>query len=177
MIRSHDVEFAVGDWVWLRLHQRSAVGITDRDRGKLAPRYYGPFQVLERIGAVAYRLQLPAKARIHDVFHVAFLNKHEGDLPQALVALPNLAHCRVLPTPEKILYAPPTPDSWEVLIPWVGRSAAEASWEALILSRNAIQLSSSRTSFSVRWVEVLWAHSLAISLGAGRSPRRRLRSR
>ena len=61
-----DMELTVGDWAWLRLHHRSAAGITDNTNSKLAPRFYGPFQVLERIGDVTYRLRLPAKTRIHD---------------------------------------------------------------------------------------------------------------
>jgi hypothetical protein len=62
------VEYSVGDWVLLRLHQRSAVGITLASPSKLAPRFFGPYQITERIGAMAYRLRLPPKARIHDVF-------------------------------------------------------------------------------------------------------------
>jgi hypothetical protein len=54
-----DVEFAVGDWVWLRLLHRTAQSLDPRSRRKLGPRYAGPFQVVERIGRVAYRLQLP----------------------------------------------------------------------------------------------------------------------
>lgn len=67
-----DVEFAIGDWAWLRLHQRTASGITLGQHHKLAPHYYGLFQVLERIGPVAHRLLLPPRAHIHDVFHVFF---------------------------------------------------------------------------------------------------------
>lgn len=78
------VEYSVGDWVLLRLHQRSAVGITSASPSKLAPRFFGPYQITERIGAMAYRLRLPPKARIHDVLHVALLKKYIGDplLPQ-----------------------------------------------------------------------------------------------
>ena len=51
-----DLEFAVDDWVWLRLLHRTTQSLEPRAKGKLGPRYAGPFQVLERIGRVAYRL-------------------------------------------------------------------------------------------------------------------------
>ena len=46
-------------------------------KGKLSPRYMGPYEIVERIGEVAYRLRLPPElARIHDVFHVSMLRKY-----------------------------------------------------------------------------------------------------
>ncbi|XP_020109292.1 uncharacterized protein LOC109724771 [Ananas comosus] len=49
-------------------------------RGKLSPRYLGPFEVLERVGAVAYKIALPPRlAGVHDVFHVSNLHKYIHD--------------------------------------------------------------------------------------------------
>ena len=49
-------------------------------RGKLAPRYIGPFEVLERVGTVAYRLALPPSlSGVHEVFHVSMLRKYTPD--------------------------------------------------------------------------------------------------
>jgi hypothetical protein len=53
------VEFQVGDWVWLRLNHRTASAIRSARQSKLGPKYVGPYEVLEKIGVVAYRLQLP----------------------------------------------------------------------------------------------------------------------
>ncbi|XP_072146537.1 uncharacterized protein [Setaria viridis] len=87
--------------------------------------------VLERIDSVAYRLLLPPKARIHDVFHVAFLKKHYGEPPVDVVPLPAIAHGCALPTPLAIVRARPLHNSWDLLVQWVGHDPAEATWELL----------------------------------------------
>ena len=49
-------------------------------KGKLSPRFIGPYEVLERIRSVAYRLALPSElAKLHDVFHVSMLRKYRSD--------------------------------------------------------------------------------------------------
>jgi len=55
------------------------------NKGKLSPKYIGPFEILERIRVLAYRLALPPKlAQVHDVFHVSMLRKYEPNLTHVL---------------------------------------------------------------------------------------------
>ena len=66
-----DRQFSIGDKVFLRVHPRKSP-IHYGKGSKLASRFVGPFEILERIGLVAYRIALlPSLARVHDVFHVS----------------------------------------------------------------------------------------------------------
>lgn len=103
--KRRQVEFQVGDWVWLCLQQCTAVRLTSAAPSKLGPKYYGRYQVLLRVGLVSYKLQLPPRARIHDVFHVSLLRKFEGEAPTQVVPLPVILHGRVLPTLSKVVRA------------------------------------------------------------------------
>ena len=77
--RRRDLEFSVGDQVFLKISPLRNVVRFGR-RGKLAPRYIGPFRILERIGSLAYRVDLPEKlAGVHNVFHVSHLRKYLHD--------------------------------------------------------------------------------------------------
>lgn len=127
--RHRHLEFAVGDWVWLRLHQRVAAAIVDKSASKLAPNYYGPFRVEERVGSLAYRLALPPRSCIHSAFHVVFLKPFQGVPPTQMVQLPLIHHGRALPTPAKVLRARLNWGNWEVLVQWLGQASADASWE------------------------------------------------
>ena len=56
--------------------------------GKLSPRYIGPYRIVERIGEVAYRFELPSDLdRIHDVFHVSMLRKYIPDPSHVLTEI------------------------------------------------------------------------------------------
>ena len=141
-----DFSVAVGDWVYVRLRPYHQVSVAPSYH-KLAKRFYGPFEVVERIGAVAYRLLLPASSRIHPVFHISLLKPHKGPLPATPATLPSasLDH-HPLPAPLHIL-------DWKldhsvdppvtlVLVQWDGMAPEESTWE--------------------RWEELCQAHNLEV---------------
>ena len=73
--RRRPLEFEVGDHVFLKVMPKRRVVIFGK-RGMLAPRYIGPFEVLEKVGIVAYRLALPPSlSGVYEVFHVSMLWK------------------------------------------------------------------------------------------------------
>ena len=73
--RRKPLKFNVGDHVYLRVSPTQGVqrfGV----KGKLAPRYVGPYEIIDECGPVAYRLWLPSRlTAIHDVFHISKLKK------------------------------------------------------------------------------------------------------
>jgi hypothetical protein len=69
-------EFQVGDMVYLKLQPHIQSSVAFRSNHKLSFRFFGPFKVLARVGAVAYRLDLPQSSQIHIVVHVSQLKLH-----------------------------------------------------------------------------------------------------
>lgn len=74
-----DVSFMVGDRVLLRVSPMKGIMRVEK-RGKLSPRFIGPFEVLRRVGKVAYELALPPSLLgVHPLFHVSMLRRYHGD--------------------------------------------------------------------------------------------------
>ena len=125
--------FNIGDLVYLRLQPYKQQSVVQRRNLKLSPRFYGPYRVLEKIGTVAYRLELPPEAKIHPVFHVSCLKEKLGERHQLVVTLPPADKDGVIrPEPEEILHRRLKKKKnhavTEVLVKWKGLGEDEASW-------------------------------------------------
>ncbi|KAL5575262.1 hypothetical protein UlMin_016961 [Ulmus minor] len=105
-------------------------------KGKLSPRYIGPFKILERIGKVAYRLALPPElSSVHNVFHVSMLKKYIPDPTHVLEYESIEVHedltyeeqpVQILDQNEKTLRNKTIP---LVKVLWQNHKVEEASWE------------------------------------------------
>jgi hypothetical protein len=83
-------QFAIGDFVYLKLQPYRQKTLGHRHSKKLASKYYGPYEVLARIGTVAYKLKLPTSASLHPMFHVSLLKKvGNREVHPTLPALPS----------------------------------------------------------------------------------------
>ena len=132
--RRSEREFSVGDWVYLRLQPYKQLSINTRASMKLSPHFYGPYQITERIGAVAYRLKLPEDAKIHPVFHVSCLKPKLGEHESPQIQLPNTTEDRVIQAqPQAILdrriVMRRRHPSTEVLVHWNNLPLEDATWE------------------------------------------------
>ncbi|XP_021755359.1 uncharacterized protein LOC110720620 [Chenopodium quinoa] len=132
--KRRDEQFEIGETVYLKLQPYRQRSLAKRPFEKLAARYYGPFKVVERIGKVAYKLELPPSSRIHPVFHISQLKRAVGDvwvnpsIPEQISPEMELAA-----EPEELLEvrhkASGGKSRVEVLIKWKGLPQFEATWE------------------------------------------------
>lgn len=133
--RRRDLEFEVGDRVFIRVSPWKGV-VRFKGKKKLAPRYIGPYEIIGRVGATAYRLALPAElARLHDVFHVSMLRKYMPDPTHVLGTEPielkeDLTYVeeptQILDRGERVLRSKVVP---LVKVQWRNHAREEATWE------------------------------------------------
>ena len=129
------LEFEIGDKVFLKISPTREV-IRFGNRGKLNPRFIGPFEILERVGAVAYRLALPSSLDdVHDVFHISQLRRYIRDVSHVadhskLELRPDLSYTErpmvILDRTTKELKKLTIP---LVLVSWGNQPSGEATWE------------------------------------------------
>ncbi|PKI38846.1 hypothetical protein CRG98_040763 [Punica granatum] len=125
----------MGDRVFLKVSPWKGI-IRFGKKGKLSPRYIGPYEILERIGKVAYLLALPPElSRIHNVFHVSMLRKYIPDPSHVLSYQPvelneDLTYeeepVEILDRKERVLRTKRIP---LVKVLWKSHSIEEATWE------------------------------------------------
>jgi hypothetical protein len=126
-----EVEYNEGDMVYLKIQPYKLRKLAKRLNQKLSPRYYGPFEILQKIGNVAYKLKLPADTKVHPVFHASLLKKaiKPNTEPQPLPACMN-EDWHLEPGPEEALDTRRNAQGEvEVLVKWEGLPTFENSWE------------------------------------------------
>ncbi|PKA46234.1 hypothetical protein AXF42_Ash021655 [Apostasia shenzhenica] len=127
-------EFKMGDWVYIKLQMYRQETVAKRRNYKLAPKYFGPFQITERIGKVAYRLKLPEGAKIHPVFHVSLLKQKIGTpLQEGIVPAFFNEQGQPMAFPEEILERRTVLRGRrlirQLLVRWSFSNPEEATWE------------------------------------------------
>ena len=123
----------MGDSVYLKLQPYVQTSVATRASHKLSFRYFGPYQIVAKVGNVAYKLLLPATTTIHPVFHVSQLKKAIPPNFQVSTDLPRSTTDDSLRFPVKILQrrlkAQGTRLASEVLIQWSSWPPSMATWE------------------------------------------------
>ncbi|XP_073057259.1 uncharacterized protein [Primulina eburnea] len=133
--RRRPLEFQIDDQVFLKVSPFRGTMRFGR-KGKLAPRYIGSYTIVERIGLLAYRLDLPQSlSAIHDVFHVSMLRKYEPDpshvlRPEDVKLDSSLSYVeypiQILNRKDKQLRNKTIP---LVMVQWSRHGTEEATWE------------------------------------------------
>jgi hypothetical protein len=128
-------QFDVGEWVYLKLQPYVQTSVARQGSRKLAFRYYGPFQIIQKVGKVSYKLLLPDHSQIHPVIHVSQLKKAIGAGVIVQNKLPDTTEVGVGPVPEQVLGTrwrrKDSVSQKQVLVRWSKLPDALATWEWL----------------------------------------------
>ncbi|KAL8093517.1 hypothetical protein AgCh_035402 [Apium graveolens] len=129
-----DMSFVINDMMYLKLQPYHQQSVDERKNHKLSAKFYGPFKVLEKIGQVAYKLDLPSEARIHNIFHVSQLKKKIGSNKDVQTTLPTVAdtgtvHPQPIAVLERKLIKKGNIPVVMILVQWENGTPQEATWE------------------------------------------------
>lgn len=132
--KHQDFQFSVGDKVLLKLQPYTQSSVARRPYPKLAFKYYGPYTVMELVGSVAYRLQLPEGSLIHPIFHISQLKPFSADYTPVYDSLLATTDLEVANTePEKIidrrLVKKGNTAIPQAKLSWVGLPESATTWE------------------------------------------------
>lgn len=126
--------FEIGDWVYVKLQPYKQQSVVTCANQKIAPKYFGPYKVLDRHGTVAYRLELPETSQIHPVFPVSQLKKSVG-VSTVSTQLPSVVFEEEQRKPEYCLGHKMVKRgdraAMMVLVKWHRQVEDEATWEFL----------------------------------------------
>ncbi|CAN0928880.1 hypothetical protein LINGRAHAP2_LOCUS36726 [Linum grandiflorum] len=123
-----DTQFNEGDWVYVKLPPYRQITLSQRRDHKLAPKWFGLYQVSGCISKLAYRLLLPDEFKVHPVFHVSSLKAARGDVTRVTPSLP-ATDMTPGPLPLAILERRTRKGKEEVLVHWTHTTPADATWE------------------------------------------------
>lgn len=128
--KRRDLEFDVGDWVYLKMRPYRQKTLAHRLNEKLGPRFYGPYKISHKVGRVAYRFELPKDCLLHPVFDVSQHKKAEGIVHSTAASPPLTAKLEMNLPPVDVLQVRQLPSKpREVLVLWEGQDKTEATWE------------------------------------------------
>ncbi|KAH0711565.1 hypothetical protein KY289_007524 [Solanum tuberosum] len=135
-VRRRALEFEVNDWVYLKVSPMKGV-MRFGKKGKLSPRYIGPYRIVKRVGNVAYELELPQElAAVHPVFHISMLKKCIGNpsliLPTESVKIKDNLSYEEIPIQilDRQVRRLRTKDVASIKVLWRNQFVEEATWEA-----------------------------------------------
>ena len=124
------IELQVGDFVYLKLQPYKQRSLAQRANQKLSMRYYGPYKIIQRVGTVAYKLELPRDFRIHPVFHVSQLKAATGATASLTAVPPLTEEFEMAAQPLDVIEVCLSPSgAKEILVLWEGLDPSDATWE------------------------------------------------
>lgn len=133
--------FMPGDQVLLKLQPYAQTTVANRPCRKLAFKFFGPFTVEQKVGTLAYKLNLPVEARIHPVFHVSQLKPFTPDYSPVfsdLPRLPDLTAAELEPVAilERRMRKKGNAPVVQILVQWENQSVDTATWEDYDVLKN-----------------------------------------